>query len=98
MQALREQEGNDMGHNSVEIKKPTCFAVDWVKHASSEHDLDIQSQYDIVLLTDCVFSAMLVNDLVSTILKYSGPRSTVICCHEIRDEVLTTIYFFIPLM
>jgi predicted nicotinamide N-methyase len=86
LQALREQGDDDMGHSSLEIKKPTCFPVDWTKHASNVHALDISSQYDIVLLTDCVFSAQLVNDLVATILKYSGPRSTIICCHEIRDE------------
>jgi hypothetical protein len=50
------------------------------------HPLDYARPFDIVLLTDCVFSALLVKDLVSTILKYTGPRSTVICCHEIRDE------------
>jgi hypothetical protein len=43
--------------------------------------------YDYVLLTDCVFSAELAVPLVNTILCGCGPRTTVICCHEIRDEV-----------
>lgn len=43
--------------------------------------------YDYVLLTDCVFSAELAVPLVNTILCCCGPRTNVICCHEIRDEV-----------
>lgn len=41
--------------------------------------------YDIILLTDCVFSAPLVPALVRTILAASGPKTTVYCVHEIRD-------------
>jgi hypothetical protein len=39
------------------------------------------------LLTDCVFSEKLAVPLVNTILSGCGPRSTIFCCHEIRDEV-----------
>jgi predicted nicotinamide N-methyase len=48
--------------------------------AASQH-------YDIVLLTDCVFSTALTEDLVATILSRTAEKATVICCHEIRDEV-----------
>ena len=43
--------------------------------------------YDIILLTDCVFALELVEHLVNSILCFCGPRTTVYCCHEIRDEV-----------
>jgi hypothetical protein len=43
--------------------------------------------YDYILLTDCVFSEKLAVPLVNTILSGCGPRSTIFCCHEIRDEV-----------
>jgi len=41
--------------------------------------------YDIILLTDCVFSAKLVPALIRTIIAACGPRSIVYCVHEIRD-------------
>lgn len=43
--------------------------------------------FDYVVLTDCVFAKELAVPLVNTILCCCGPRTTVICCHEIRDEV-----------
>lgn len=42
--------------------------------------------FDIVLLTDCVFSVLLVEPLINTILACSNTKTEVICCHEIRDE------------
>ncbi len=45
----------------------------------------VRLPYDIVLLTDCVFSAALVPHLIRTILAATGPRSVVYCVHEIRD-------------
>eukprot|EP01035_Chromulina_nebulosa_P035015 gene35015-47049_t len=42
--------------------------------------------YDVILLTDCVFSASLSEALVATIQRFCGEKSSVICCHEIRDE------------
>jgi hypothetical protein len=53
--------------------------------------------YDYVLLTDCVFSAELAVPLVNTILCGCGPRTTVICCHEIRDEVSAACGFVVLL-
>lgn len=41
----------------------------------------------MILLTDCVFSMDLVDDLVQCILMYANPKTTIIVCHEIRDEV-----------
>lgn len=43
--------------------------------------------FDFVVLTDCVFAKELAVPLVNSILCCCGPRTTVICCHEIRDEV-----------
>lgn len=65
--------------------------LDWT---DPSHDDSIESlhsfthlvPYDIILLADCVFAVELCEDLVRTILRYSGPKSTVLCCHEIRDE------------
>lgn len=48
--------------------------------------------YDIILLTDCVFSPALTQDLVRIIKCCCGPRSTVICCHEIRDEEANDLF------
>jgi len=54
-------------------------------------------KYDVVLLTDCVFSASLAVDLVGTILNHMEEKATVICCHEIRDEVFINLWFHIEL-
>ena len=45
----------------------------------------LTAPFDVVLLTDCVFSVHLVPDLVRTIRQCTGPRSVVYCVHEIRD-------------
>ena len=55
--------------------------------SSSFAALMSKAPYDYVLLTDCVFSAKLAIPLVNTIRCCCGPRTTVLCCHEIRDEV-----------
>lgn len=64
-------------------------AMEGVGSSSMEAD-DVsvpQPPYDYVLLTDCVFSSVLVPDLVSTIRHCCGVHTVVYCCHEIRDEV-----------
>lgn len=48
-----------------------------------------QLHIDIVLLTDCVFSAELAPALVEKIKSLSGNKTEIYCCHEIRDEVST---------
>lgn len=59
---------------------------------SSDFDALLRgAPYDYVVLTDCVFSAKLAVPLVNTILCACGPRTTVLCCHEIRDEVRMTL-------
>ncbi len=76
---------------AVAIQRPTVYAIDWTEHATkslpSEVSEDGQQLFDIILLTDCVFSVALVPDLMATILKHCGPKTTVYVCHEVRDEV-----------
>lgn len=86
-QAVSEE--NQM--SGITIKRPIITPIDWTKRDKfiPLHTSDISKEdqvFDVILLTDCVFSALLVEDLVQTILKFSGPKTTVICCHEIRDE------------
>ena len=54
--------------------------------ATSTMILNHSPPFDIVLLTDCVFSVLLVEPLINTILSCSDSKTEVICCHEIRDE------------
>lgn len=74
------------------IQEPEIRAIDWTKEVAIGADegsaIATPQAYDIILLTDCVFSMELIDDLVGTINKYSGPKTTLLCCHEIRDEVL----------
>lgn len=72
----------------VPLIRPIVTSIDWTQHASTNNDSDssLHTTYDYILLTDCVFSRSLVHELVSTIRKYSGLKSEVICCHEVRDE------------
>ena len=69
----------------VIIQRPIVYPIDWTEHDQST---PIDDFYDIILLTDCIFSALLTNDLVKTIQKFSNSKTKVICCHEIRDEVI----------
>jgi len=66
---------------------PVVAAVSEPANGSSFQIIRRQAPYDYVILTDCVFSVELAQALVNTILCCCGPRTTVICCHEIRDEV-----------
>ena len=43
--------------------------------------------FDVILLTDCIFSVLLVPHLVRILRHFSGRGTTVYCCHEIRDAV-----------
>jgi predicted nicotinamide N-methyase len=81
-------------NSSVILQRPVVYAIDWTEHASNtvinaegERETLIPEVYDIILLTDCVFSVELVPDLMATILKHVGPKTTVMVCHEVRDEV-----------
>ncbi len=68
--------------------------TDNVKQADTEEGCPLWEAltlpYDIVLLTDCVFSIHLVPDLVRTIQQCTGPKSIVYCVHEIRDTEANT--------
>lgn len=67
------------------IQDPEIMPIDWTVEAKSE--VENPQVYDLILLTDCVFSMELIEDLVGTIVKHTGPKTTLMCCHEIRDEV-----------
>lgn len=73
---------------------PTVKALDWTDIESFLCDGD-EKEFDFIVLTDCVFSATLAVPLVECIRKLSGIRSTVYCCHEIRDEVGVELICFI---
>ena len=49
----------------------------------------VTGTYDYILLTDCIFSVLLVPFIIQTLLKLCHTQTEVICCHEIRDEVST---------
>jgi protein N-lysine methyltransferase METTL21D len=67
-------------------------ALDWTDFDSFKSSSDIEvGLFDIILLTDCVFSAALAVPLVDCILKLADTRCTVYCCHEIRDEVRLSV-------
>jgi hypothetical protein len=66
------------------ISAPSVVPLDWTE---SERNPALLTSYDYILLTDCVFSSALVEPLIRSICWYMGPKTTVICCHEIRDEV-----------
>lgn len=43
------------------------------------------STYDIIVLTDCIFSVHLIKPLINCILKLSSHNTIIYCCYEIRD-------------
>jgi len=63
------------------LPRPVVFPLDWTASYPIPDE-----PYDLVLLTDCVFSPALAVPLVSQIRRVSGPKTEVLCCHEIRDE------------
>jgi predicted nicotinamide N-methyase len=69
------------------IVPPSIFALDWTDFNSFEESGGLANgTYDIVLLTDCVFSVTLAIPLVDCIKKLCSSHSIIYCCHEIRDE------------
>lgn len=74
------------GYLRSEIFQPIVKQLDWTWNSDLQNQAISDPPYDIVLLTDCVFSKMLVPDLIQTILKCSGSKTQIICAHEIRDE------------
>ena len=70
------------------VLMPTVRSLDWTDFDSfNSLGFTDDGLFDIVLLTDCVFSAALAVPLVDCIRRLTGNKSTVYCCHEIRDEV-----------
>jgi len=85
------------------IIAPIVHAVDWTNDSiissssSSSRNSgggdEQQQPYDVILLTDCVFSALLVPHLLRTILQASAVgKTTVYVCHEIRDEEANALF------
>lgn len=73
------------GYLRSEIHEPIVRPLDWTWDEDMRSNT-ITDTYDIVLLTDCVFSTKLVPFLIQKIIKASGPKTQVIAIHEIRDE------------
>eukprot|EP01041_Mallomonas_annulata_P004893 gene4893-9760_t len=65
--------------------RPVVLPLDWTEEWLPPPGCP-SPPYDLVLLTDCVFSTTLVPALVANISKCCGPRGEVLCVHEIRDE------------
>lgn len=68
------------------IIRPVVAPLDWTRPFECPEGAPAPP-YDLVLLTDCVFSAELSPSLVDTIVSVAGPKTEVYCCYEIRDEV-----------
>ncbi len=77
------------GSNGLELTKPHTFALDWTDRTGLSTIKSVTNNdegFDVVLLCDCVFSELLVPDLVRNITEACGSKSIVYCVHEIRDE------------
>ena len=71
-----------LGSIGLTLHRPRVVALDWTQPCEA---LSGQT-FDLILLTDCIFSVTLTDALIETILRYSTSRTEIICCHEIRDE------------
>lgn len=76
--------------SGVTIYDPTIIPLDWTQR-SPEDLKHFSEKYDMILLTDCIFSLDLLDDIVALLVHFSTPKTTIICCHEIRDEVRSAI-------
>jgi hypothetical protein len=72
--------GDNIKHSIIQ---PSILPIDWTEEIDSLED----STFDYILLTDCVFSMDLVIPLTNCILRHANSKTTLICCHEIRDEM-----------
>lgn len=91
---------NSLGKGALPypLLRHSVLALDWTDFESFE-DLGRNTgnpvrSFDVVLLTDCVFSALLAIPLVHCIRKLTSTHSIVYCCHEIRDEVRTLFMIY----
>ena len=84
---------NSLGKGALPypVLQHSVLALDWTDFKSFENLGKISGNsiesFDVVLLTDCVFSAQLAIPLVNCIRNLTSTHSVVYCCHEIRDEV-----------
>jgi predicted nicotinamide N-methyase len=69
------------GASSIHMHRPTALVCDWTAPYPPP-----DSPFDVILLTDCVFSPALAKPLVGQLVRLADSSSTVLCCHEIRDE------------
>lgn len=67
-----------------QLHKPVVVPLDWTDNTGGA----IEGQcFDMILLTDCIFSVYLATPIVATLLRHSSNRTEIWCCHEIRDVV-----------
>lgn len=86
--ALEVTEPENTGGGTQKVFHTKFIDGKSMETGGSSFDLLVaDAPYDYVVLTDCVFAKELAVPLVNTILCCCGPRTAVICCHEIRDEV-----------
>ena len=56
------------------------------------------SQIEASALRCTTIYMVLMDDFVRTILYYTGPKTTIICCHEIRDEISRSDHSFLRVL
>lgn len=80
--------------HSIEFKEPKLFSIDWKNYSLGVEDNSsvLQSSYDIVLFTDCIFSNEMTDYLLKLIGDKTNSKSIILCCHEIRDQVCLIIH------
>eukprot|EP01039_Chlorochromonas_danica_P004125 gene4125-4522_t len=79
-------------NNITTIFSPIVLPLDWRYHNPIDDLHAFQSKYDYILLTDCIFAMDLLDDLIAILLYFSTPKTTIICCHEIRDEGINAAF------
>ena len=72
-----------MGEDITQCGPFRTAPLDWTDHSSSP--VFPSAPFDLVVGTDCVYAAHLVEPLFHTILAAANQTSTVILCHEKRD-------------
>lgn len=83
-----------LGSVGLTLHRPEVVALDWTQPCEVLRG----RTFDIILLTDCIFSVTLTEALISTIMQYCTNKTEILCCHEIRDEVSSLIDGFICLL
>lgn len=81
----------EMVPNSTSLSSSSSSSIGTTTIAPSSSNMMLQ-KYDIIVLTDCIFSNKLVIPLINTLRKYSNTNTVIYCCYEIRDEVSNNVY------